>query len=43
MNGVIMSLKMLSADVDAGYDPIYASVSDTKNAGYLGKGITLNK
>ena len=29
--------KMLSSDVDAGYDPIYASVSDRYNAGYLGK------
>ena len=35
--------KMLSSDVDAGFDPIYANVSDTKNAGYLGKGISLNK
>ena len=35
--------KMLSSDVDAGYDPLYASVSDRYNAGYLGKGITLNK
>ena len=35
--------KMLSSDVDAGFDPIYASVSDTNNAGYLGRGITLNK
>ena len=35
--------KMLSSDVDAGFDPIYASVSDLKNAGYLGKGISLNK
>ena len=35
--------KMLSSDVDAGFDPIYASVSDTLNAGYLGKGISLNK
>ena len=35
--------KMLSSDVDAGYDPIYASVSDRHNAGYLGKGISLNK
>ena len=35
--------KMLSSDVDAGFDPIYASVSDTYNAGYLGKGISLNK
>jgi len=35
--------KMLSSDVDAGFDPIYASVSDTSNAGHLGRGITLNK
>ncbi len=35
--------KMLSSDVDAGYDPIYASVSDSLNAGYLGRGIALNK
>lgn len=35
--------KMLSSDVDAGFDPIYAYVSDTNNAGYLGRGITLNK
>ena len=35
--------KMLSSDVDAGFDPIYASVSDKNNAGFLGKGITLNK
>ncbi len=35
--------KMLSSDVDAGFDPIYASVSDVKNAGFLGKGISINK
>ena len=35
--------KMLSSDVDAGFDPIYASVSDKINAGYLGRGISLNK
>lgn len=35
--------KMLSSDVDAGFDPIYSSVSDKTNAGYLGKGVTLNK
>ena len=35
--------KMLSSDVDAGFDPIYSSVSDTQNAGCLGKGISLNK
>ena len=40
---VFCNSKMLSADVDAGYDPIYASVSDTKNAAYLGHGIGLNK
>ena len=35
--------KMLSSDVDAGFDPLYANVSDAQNAGYLGKGISLNK
>lgn len=40
---VFCNSKMLSSDVDAGYDPIYAAVSDTKNAGYLGRGIALVK
>ena len=35
--------KMLSADVDAGFDPIYASVSDKTNSAFLGHGIGLNK
>ena len=35
--------KMLSSDVSAGFDPLYASVSDTKNVAYLGEGITFNK
>ena len=35
--------KMLSSDVSAGYDPLYASVSDPKNAAYLGEGIVFNK
>ena len=35
--------KMLSSDVDAGFDPLYASVSDRTNSGYLSKGISLNK
>lgn len=35
--------KMLSSDVDAGFDPIYASVSDKHNAGFIGNGISLNK
>ena len=40
---VFCNSRMLSSDVDAGYDPIYASVSDAKNAGYLGKGIAVVK
>ena len=35
--------KMLSSDVDAGFDPLYASVSDKTNAGFIGRGISLNK
>ena len=35
--------KMLSSDVDAGYDPLYSSVSDKENAGFLGKGIAVVK
>ncbi len=35
--------KMLSSDVDAGFDPLYSSVSDRLNAGFIGKGISLNK
>ena len=40
---VFCNSKMLSADVDAGFDPIYASVSERNNAAYLGKGVGLNK
>ncbi|MGN1327120.1 MAG: aminopeptidase, partial [Clostridia bacterium] len=35
--------KMLSADVDAGFDPIYASVSEPNNASYLNKGVGISK
>ena len=35
--------KMLSSDVSAGYDPLYASVSDPKNVAYLGEGLVFNK
>ena len=35
--------KMLSSDVSAGYDPLYAYVSDTKNVAYLGEGLVFNK
>ena len=43
LDKVFCNSKMLSADVDAGLDPIYISVSDTHNTGYLGKGVSLNK
>ena len=35
--------KMLSSDVSAGFDPLFAGVNDAKNAAYLGKGICFNK
>ena len=35
--------KMLSSDVSAGFDPLYASVNDPKNAAYFGEGIVFNK
>ena len=34
---------MLSSDVSAGFDPLYPSVFEAKNAAYLGKGIVFNK
>ena len=40
---VFCNSKMLSADVDAGLDPIYASVSEKNNAAHIGYGIGLNK
>ena len=35
--------KMLSSDVSAGFDPLFAHVNDPKNAAYLGNGIVFNK
>ncbi len=35
--------KMLSADVDGAFDPIYASASERRNASYFGMGVGLNK
>ena len=35
--------QMLSSDVSAGFDPLYASVNDPKNAAYLGEGLVFNK
>lgn len=43
INKVYCSSKMLSSDVDAGYDPLYSNVSDKNNAAFLGKGVGLNK
>jgi len=43
LDKVFCNSKMLSADVDAALDPIYASVSEKNNASYLGHGIGLNK
>jgi len=34
---------MLSADVNAAFDPTYASVFDKKNGSFIGKGIGLEK
>ena len=35
--------KMLSSDVSAGFDPLFAGVSDPNNAAYLSYGIVFNK
>lgn len=35
--------KMLSSDVSAGYDPLYASVFEKNNSAFLAKGLTFNK
>ncbi len=39
----LQNSKALSSDVSAGFDPIYPSVMDKKNAAYLGKGLVFNK
>lgn len=35
--------RMLSSDVSAGYDPLYASVFEKNNTAFLAKGLTFNK
>ncbi len=40
---ILANSRMLSSDVSAGFDPAYASVFETKNAAYLGKGLVFNK
>ena len=34
---------MLSSDVSAGFDPLYASAFEKKNAAFLGRGVVFNK
>ena len=43
LDKVFCNSKMLSADVDAGFDPIYASASERNNASYLGRGVGISK
>lgn len=39
----LMNSFMLSSDVSAAFDPGYASVFETKNCAYFGKGVVFNK
>jgi len=43
MEKVFCNSKMLSADVDAAFDPIYAGVSEKNNASFLGNGVGVVK
>ena len=40
---VMQNSTMLSSDVSAGFDPMFADVFDAKNAAFLGKGVVFNK
>ena len=42
-NRAMSNSKVLSSDVSAAYDPLYASVMEKKNAAYFGKGLVFNK
>jgi aspartyl aminopeptidase len=39
----LTNTKMLSSDVSAGYDPLFAYVNESKNSAYLGNGLCFNK
>ena len=43
LDKVFCNSKMLSADVDAGFDPNYAYACEKQNSAYLGYGVGLNK
>lgn len=40
---VLARSRMLSSDVSAGFDPIYAGAFEKKNAAFLGRGVVFNK
>ena len=42
-NRAMTNSKVLSSDVSAAYDPLYASVMEKKNAAYFGNGLVFNK
>lgn len=39
----LVNSKMLSSDVSAAFDPLYASAFDKRNSAYFGRGIVFNK
>jgi len=39
----LQNSRMLSCDVSAGFDPLYASAFEKKNAAFLGRGVCYNK
>jgi len=39
----LLNSSMLSADVDAAFDPTYSNVFDKKNSSFIGKGLSLSK
>ncbi len=43
MRRCLAASKMLSSDVSAAFDPLYANAFDKKNAAYLGSGLVFNK
>ena len=43
MSRLLRSSKMLSADVDGAFDPIYASTSEKRNSSFFGYGVGMNK
>ncbi len=43
MRRCLANSSMLSSDVSAGYDPLYAKAFEAKNAAFLGRGLVFNK